>query len=260
MFLSPMQHHVQARSRQSAAEKIRSDARRFIDGLADRLVELERMSQKAKRYNVFNPKEYAEFKSLFLSFTDRTEEFQLLSYLAEESLSNYERGGADQWKEHQQLDEYFRKLQIPMLRQVISTNLRLLKIWDDRLQRGEGLPYGSRELFLETIRVIYNAKTQLLRPRYVALLDNSALHDADRAERLLRTLIRKAPKLFDFAENDPHLRVTDEDIYDDEDDGIFDEPSPPQDASHEDADPLIGLDEPEEDDPAEETPGEKGPA
>ncbi|HVI51333.1 MAG TPA: hypothetical protein VM661_09010 [Candidatus Sulfotelmatobacter sp.] len=239
-----MQQHITSRSRLSAAEKIRSDARRFIDGLADRLVELDRMSQKAKRYNVFSPKEYAEFKSLFVSFTDRTEEFQMLSYLAEESLSNYERGGADQWREHQQLDEYFRKLQIPMLRQVISTNLRLLKIWDDRLQRGEGLPYGARELFLETIRVIYNAKTQLLRPRYVALLDNSALHDADRAERLLRTLIRKAPKLFDFAEDDPGLRIADAVPEDEDDDDIFaDDPPQP-----EDPDPLIGDDADEDED------------
>jgi|GEM_PF-1525488 len=240
MYLTVMQNISPNRTRQSAAEKVRGDARRFIDGLADRLVELDRMSQKAKKFNVFNPKEYAEFKNLFLSFTDRTEEFQMLSYLAEESLSNYERGGASQWKEHQELDDYFRKLQIPMLRQVIATNLRLLKIWDDRLQRGEGLPYGARELFLETIRVIYNAKTQLLRPRYVALLDNAALHDADRAERLLRTLIRKAPKLFDFAEDDPALRVTDAQEEDDEDVDIFaDDPLAPP----EDLDPLIGEDE-----------------
>jgi hypothetical protein len=246
MFLTRMQNSSPTLSRQSMAEKVRGDARRFVDGLAQRLVELDSMARTAKKFNVFNPKEYAEFKGLFLSFTDRTEEFQMLSYLAEESLANFERNGANQWKEHQQLDEYFRKLQIPMLRQVIATNLRLLKIWDDRLQRGEGLPYGSRELFIETIRVIYNAKTQLLRPRYVALLDNSALRDADRAERLLKTLMRKAPKLMNFAEDDPSLRITDEDELDDEDVDIFADDLP---KAEEEADPLIGLDDEDEEEP-----------
>lgn len=236
-----MKHSSTTGSRQSVAEKVRGDARRFVDGLANRLTELDSMSRKAKRYNVFNPQEYAEFKSLFVSFTDRTEEFQLLSYLAEESLANYERVGVTHWKEHQELEDYFRKLQVPMLRQVISTNLRLLKIWDDRLQRGEGLPYGARELFVETIRVIYNAKTQLLRPRYVALLDSAALRDADRAERLLRTLIRKAPKLFDFAENDPDLQPSALDDEDDDDVDIFADDAP--EAKVEDDDPLIGEDE-----------------
>jgi len=251
MYLTKMLHTSTTRSRQSAAEKIRGDARRFVDGLANRLVELDQMAQKAKKFNVFNPKEYADFKNLFLSFTDRTEEFQMLSYLAEESLSNFERGGATQWKEHQQLDEYFRKLQIPMLRQVIATNLRLLKIWDDRLQRGEGLPYGSRELFIETIRVIYNAKTQLLRPRYVALLDGAALRDADRAERLLKTLMRRAPKLLDFAEDDPALRVTADEEEDDDDIDIFEGDPPP---APQDLDPLIGDDEDEEDETSPPTP------
>jgi len=223
-------------SHQSSADKVRRDARRFVDGLAERLIELDKMSVAAKRYSVFNADEYASFKALFLHFTDRTEEFQLLSYLTEETLAGYERGAVKHWKEHQELEGYFRKLQVPMLRQVIATNLRLLKIWDDRLQRGEGLPYGAREVFMETIRVIYNAKTQLLRPRYVALLDASAMRDADRAERLLRTLVRKAPKLFNFADNPDDARVlAAADAYDDDDDYEEEE----EDDVIEDGDPLI---------------------
>lgn len=193
---------VRVVSQLSSADKIRVDARRFVDSLAARLMELERLARKAKRFSVFNPSEYAAFKSLFMYFTECSEEFQLLSFLAEETLAGYERHGVNHWAEHRELEEYFRRLQVPMLQQVISTNLRLLKVWDDRLQRGEGLPYGAREVFLETVRVIYNAKTQLLRPRYVALLDESALRDADRAERMLATLIRKAPTLFNFAERE----------------------------------------------------------
>jgi hypothetical protein len=199
-----------AASHQAAAEKVRRDARRFIDSLAERLAELDGLARNAKRFNVFNAEEYATFKALFHEFTELTEEFQMLSYLAEDTLANFERAGQKHWEEHQELESNFRKLQVPMLRRVLSTNLRLLKVWDDRVQRGEGLPYGAREVFLETVRVIYNAKTQLLRPRYVALLDETAIRDADRAERLLRTLIRQAPKLFDFAEADMPTSVIEE--------------------------------------------------
>jgi hypothetical protein len=193
------------RAHQSKAEQIRQDARRFVDALAIRLGELEGMATLAKQYDVFNTDEYAQFKQLFLNFSDLCEEFQLLSHLTEESLANFERAAVGHWDEHRKLEEYFRKLQVPMLHAVIRTNLRLLRVWDDRLQRGEGLPYGAREVFLETIRVIHNARSELLRPRYVALLDEAALEDADRADRLLRTLISQAPQLFDFAATASHL-------------------------------------------------------
>jgi len=157
------------------------------------------MARLAKHYNVFNTNEYAQFKQLFLHFSDLCEEFQLLSHLTEDSLSNFERAAEKDWTEHRQLEEYFRNLQIPMLHAVIRTNLRLLKVWDDRLRQGQGLPYGAREVFLETVRIIHNARNELMRPRYIALLDETALQDADRADRLLRTLIQQAPQLFDFS-------------------------------------------------------------
>jgi hypothetical protein len=187
-------------SRQATADKVRRDSRRFVDSLAQRLAELERLAASARQFNVFDAEEYADFKRLFLNFSDLAEEFQMLSHLTEQSLAKYQRIGARHWNEHKELDEYFRKLQVPMLHQVITTNLRLLRVWDDRLQHGEGLPYGARELFVETIRVIHNARIQLLRPRYFALLDEAALRDADRADRLLRTLIQQSPKLFNFGE------------------------------------------------------------
>jgi hypothetical protein len=178
---------------------VRKDARRFVDALALRLHELEYMAKQAKRFDIFSNEEYAEFKGLFLNFSELCEEFQLLSHLTELSLAKFERAGKDHWIEYQELDGYFRQLQVPMLHAVIRTNLHLLRVWDDRMQRGEGLPYGSREVFMETVRIIHNARTELLRPRYVALLDEAALRDAERADRLLRVLISRSPTLFNFA-------------------------------------------------------------
>jgi hypothetical protein len=201
-----------ATTRQAELAKVRYDARRFVDALADRLRELAQLASLAKQFNVFNAYEYAEFKELFLNFRELSEEFQMLSRLAEDSLLNMKSEAQDDEDEHRELDDYFRRLQVPMLHGVISTNLRLLKVWDDRLQRGEGLPYGAYELFLDTVRLIYNARLELLRPRYVALLDEAALRDADRAERLLRTLLERAPQLLDFAAGSDRLH-----------DGLWDE-------------------------------------
>lgn len=157
------------------------------------------MASQAEDFVIFDSGAYTRFKQLFLSFSELCEEFQILSHLTEEALARFERSAADEWDEHRELEDYFRKLQVPMLHAVIRTNLRLLNVWQDRMKRGEGLPYGSRELFIETVRIIHNARSELLRPRYAALLEEAALDDADQADHLLRGLMAEAPQLLDFA-------------------------------------------------------------
>jgi hypothetical protein len=187
-------------SEQAHAEKARQELRRFVGALGDRLGELEKLAQLAHRFKVFSADEYTEFKQLFLTFRDLCDEFQMLSRLAESSLANLDQSDKDNLDAATEMEATYRKLQAPMLRAMIRTNLRLLKVWDQRLLAGEGLPYGSRELFRETVRIIDTARNELLRPRYMELLEEEALEDAARADKLLRTLIAKAPQLFDFLE------------------------------------------------------------
>lgn len=186
---------------QANAEKLRHELRRFVDALADRLAELDKLAHLALRFNVFSSEEYAEFKQLFLTFRDLCDEFQMLSHLAESSLASINHHDHEAHEEAAELEETYRKLQVPMLRAMIKTNLRLLRVWDDRLRGGEGLPYGSRELFRETVRIIDTARNELLRPRYMELLEEEALEDAAKADKLLRSLIASAPQLFDFLES-----------------------------------------------------------
>ena len=187
---------------QTSAEKLRTEARRFVGALTGRLEELENLAQLARRFNVFSAEEYAEFKQLFLSFRDLCEEFQVLSRLAESSLAHFDAHDPQGQSELIELDATFRALQLPMLRAMIRTNLRLLRVWDDRLRSGQGMPYGSRELFGETVRIIDTARNELLRPRHLALLEEEAVHDAEEAERLLKGLIAQSPALFDFVESE----------------------------------------------------------
>jgi len=188
-------------SEQANAERVRLELRRFVGALGDRLAELEQVAQLARRFNVFSADEYAEFKHLFLTFRDLCDEFQTLSRLAEDTLATFETRDANLAAEAAQLENTYRMLQVPMLQAMIRTNLRLLRIWDQRLQAGEGLPYGSRELFRETVRIINTARDELLRPRYMEMLEEEALDDAAQADKLLRMLIAKAPQLFDFLES-----------------------------------------------------------
>src|ERR1700761_562433 len=170
---------------QANAERVRHELRRFVDSLGERLSELEKLAQLARRFNVFSADEYSEFKSLFLNFRDLCDEFQTLSRLAESSLANMPNGRDE---EAMEMEATYRKVQVPMLRAMIRTNLRLLRVWEDRLQSGEGLPDGSRELFRETVRIINHAREELLRPRYMELLEEEALDEAAEADRLLRHL------------------------------------------------------------------------
>ena len=186
---------------QANAERARLELRRFVGALGDRLGELEQLAQLARRFNVFSADEYTEFKQLFLTFRDLCDEFQTLSRLAETSLANLDTRDKDNAGEAAEMEATYRTLQVPMLRAMIRTNLRLLRVWDQRLQAGEGLPYGSRELFRETVRIIDTARNELLRPRYMELLEEEALEDAAKADKLLRSLIARAPQLFDFLES-----------------------------------------------------------
>ncbi len=181
-----------------SADKIRDDARRYIDSLAERLVELESLARMAQQFGYYRPQQYSMFRKVYEEFTQRAEEFQLLAYVAEEALESLASHRSTKQDEYRELEENFRKLQVPMLRQVIRTNLKLLKVWDDRLRQGAGLPIGAKEVFLDSVRVVHDAKTQLLRPRYEAMLDDATVEDADRAHRLLKTLMENAPALFDF--------------------------------------------------------------
>jgi hypothetical protein len=183
---------------QAAREKVRAESRRFIDSLATRFGELDKLAQKAKTFHVFSPEQLAEFRYLFGNFRELSEEFLMLSQLTEESLDKFQKDEVADTEEHRKLDEYFVRLQVPMLHRVISTNLRLLKVWDDCVQCGEDLPYGAYELFRETLRIIYHARAELLRPCYAELLDEAALRDVNRVERLLNTLMQRAPKLVEF--------------------------------------------------------------
>lgn len=186
---------------ESLAAKIKRDARLFIEGLAERMAEFNDMADRSSQHPSFQGETYADFKCLFVEFMVRTEEFLILSLLTEDTLVLLERHAIGDVEERRELDESFRKLQLMVLERFVSTQLRLLKVWDDRYQQGAGLPYGSSELFGKAVSIIHAVKDQLLRPRYVSLLDENTIEGAETAERMVRLLVKRAPRFHDFTDS-----------------------------------------------------------
>jgi len=194
-----------SQSMQRNVDSLRGESRRFVDALASRLGELGKLAREAERFEGFDLELYPAFRRAYDEFMRLAEEFQMLSHVTEEALAKLRavrRAPTDHAEELASLDSYFRQMQVPMLREVIQTNFRLLKVWDDRLRQGVGLPFGSKQIFVETLRVLQAARRALLRPENAPFLDQHTRETADKAERLLLTLRELAPDLVRFEEVD----------------------------------------------------------
>ena len=188
-----------------AADKIRSSARLYIDGLAGRLQELTELINSSARFVTGQEEEYGHFKEFFQDFLDHTEECMILSSLTEETLALPQKLGLVLWEEHSELEARYRKLQLFFLNMVAQTSLRLLKIWKTRLDLGVGLPYGAYEVFLLAQRVITEVKAQLQRPRHAEDASNQ-LDMTLESEALIVELLEQSPRFREFETEKPKER------------------------------------------------------
>ena len=186
-----------SRVNQAAADKIKSSARLYIDGLAGRLQELTELINASARFTTGQEEQYGHFKDFFQTFLDHTEECMILSSLAEETLALPEKLGLVLWAEHAELEGRYRKLQLFLLNMVTKTMAHLLKIWETRVASGVGLPYGAYEVFLLAQRVIVEVKSQLQRPRYAEEIKDQ-IEMATQAEELIAEFLSQAPRFREF--------------------------------------------------------------
>jgi hypothetical protein len=201
-------------TQQAATAKLRSHAHELMTVLASRLTELEGTANRAERFDSYAIDQYDSFKKYFLTLRNQCAEFQALSHITHDAISKLELCGNDQWPDCSAMLADFHKTQVRLLNIVVSANLRLLKVWEDRLTQGEGLPFGTHEMFMETVHTIHLVREELLRPRYLLLLEDQALEDAEQTEQLLRKLVIHAPALFDFGgkmarKADPWTKIDD---------------------------------------------------
>jgi hypothetical protein len=183
---------------QATIDKARDEARQRLATLTTRLDELTVTAERAIRFDVFAIDDYAAFKRDFFAFRTLCEEFQALSEITKSAIDRLETCGRRLWGEADALRAQYHDLQVPLMRTVLYTSLHLLVVWEDRLTNGDGLPIGAHEMFLDTLHTINRVRSELLRPRYLAALDDATLADAERVEKVLRTLMGQAPTLLDF--------------------------------------------------------------
>lgn len=187
------------KGQETATERIRHDARVYIAGLADRLEDLSQLAQSAKEFDQFDPERYGRFKNFFLLFLKRVEESQILCAMIEETLILPEGLGLSLWwNDRDELETHYHTLRLAVLRLAITTAYGLLKVWENRLAQGNGLPYGSAEMFEQTLRAIEDAKDYLAESDDV---EDAIYISATEAESLLHALIDKAPRYRSFDKN-----------------------------------------------------------
>jgi len=183
----------------AVAAKRQNDVQRYIHALIDRLAELKAMADLARKFRVFSDQQCAEFKVLFLKFRDLCDEFQTLSGLTAILMARINKRKPYDAEAAAIMKGHYESLQVGMLEVMTGTLMHLLQLWRDRLADGNKLPLGTHEILQETVRVIFTARLELLRPRYIEALDEAALTSADEAGRLVKMLLKRSPKYAEFS-------------------------------------------------------------
>ncbi len=187
-----------SQSQGASFDKVRLLARQYVDALAVRLQELQSLAKQANTFKSYTPQNYPAFRKLCGVFTKRSQEFQGLSSLIENALSQFPQATEYQNLEKSELEKNFRYLQVPMLTQLVMTSMQLLSVWRDRLDHKVPLPIDVQENFMEMVKIIQDAKLHLEQPEYSPLIHVSVLTTAQDALTFLDVLINQAPTLKDF--------------------------------------------------------------
>lgn len=92
------------------------------------------------------------------------------------------------------LQSRFSRLMVQIWASLLNCSLEFL----GALSKEENLPLGSREIFLREIKTLYDANKWLSNPRFSDLIDESMNSKQHQAERILTTIINRAPTLLEL--------------------------------------------------------------
>lgn len=88
----------------------------------------------------------------------------------------------------------FTALTVKIWATLLDCSLKFL----DALSREQNLPLGSREVFVREIKTLYDASRWLSDERYEGLFDDNMQVKQRQAERILTTIIDRAPALLEL--------------------------------------------------------------
>jgi len=160
----------------------KGEVEKLLDALEVQAREVAAVAEDARRKAEKN-----SFKA-YQAFRNKAGEFATFSILIEGRLDHLE-GGADP-----RLQGHFDDLTAMTYKVLVKTSIQFL--W--ALAQNNELPLGTREVFLQELRTLYETKKTLSEPRYDRRLDEEAKRKLHVAEEILREIIDKAPSLLQF--------------------------------------------------------------
>lgn len=90
----------------------------------------------------------------------------------------------------------FDRLTVSIWSTLLGCSLTFLKAIADE----EHLPLGSREVFMQEIKTLYDAHVVLSQPRFEGKVEEETLRKRSSAERILTEIIERAPRLLDLSD------------------------------------------------------------
>lgn len=93
-----------------------------------------------------------------------------------------------------ELREEYARLDMLMLGVLVRASMRFFFV----LSAKTTLPMGAREIFVQELRILYEAAEKLKRPEYADKLGDKLKADLETAEMILEEIIHKAPALLSF--------------------------------------------------------------
>ncbi len=160
----------------------KSEVEKLLDALEVHAREVAAVADDARKKAEKN-----SFKA-YQAFRNKSGEFATFSILIEGRLDHLE-GGADP-----RLQGHFDDLTALTYKVLIKTSIQFLWV----LAQNNELPLGTREVFVQELRTLYETKKKLSEPRYDSRLDEEAKRKLHVAEEILTEIIDKAPSLLQF--------------------------------------------------------------
>jgi len=160
----------------------KAEVEKLLDALEVHANEVSAVADEAQKKAEKN-----SFKA-YQAFRNKAGEFETFSILIEGRLDHLD-GGDDS-----RLRGHFDDLTALTYKLLIKTSIQFLWV----LAQHSELPLGTREIFVQELRTLYETKKKLNESRYQSRLDEEAKRKVHVAEEILTEIIDKAPSLLQF--------------------------------------------------------------
>ena len=158
------------------------DTKTFLPLLSERVAELAVLSKIPKKLKEnINFEDYQEFRNMMGDY---------LSFL----IIIEHRIQLNESSKKERLEEKYEELTVLIWSVLLDGSLNYLSVISEK----DFLPIGTRHIFMQELKTLYDAENILKQEKFQDRLNNTVLDKRDRAERILETIIDRAPQLLNM--------------------------------------------------------------